>query len=482
MYKLLTFALIAAATLSGCNKSSTPAPAAATQPATSGAKSGDAVDQKLQSLAGNGATACGRVAQNGDVQSASDCALKANEAKHPFFVAYDLPGMSVGVASAADGKLYSVTFSADAYKPAETTKGQLSEDNHLLTVDCPAALRVAQSGRLTCFPAASAPGASPHGGGMMAPGVELSLSWLPPVMKTPVAFSRMPTRSGSWDCSRLSGRTIVTSAAPSARNSASYTSTISSPRLDAVGSTAIRASGPPLAATNSFRMRLLRSLSSAPPMIMRGPRGMGATLGPRRDETCQTLGVKTLVVIRHSKSEQSGPSDFERQLTDRGMVDATEAGQWLANRGIEPDQALVSAAVRTQQTWEAVNEAGGWDLEGTPEDSLYEAGTESALDLIRETEDVIRTLVVVGPQPDDGVPGSAARRRQRRRGGRQRDGPRLSGQCAGGVLVRRRLERPRRGLGERGGLPRGPWLTGRALRRQVFTGYPGRSLGPSATP
>ena len=78
------------------------------------------------------------------------------------------------------------------------------------------------------------------------------------------------------------------------------------------------------------------------------------------------------------------------------MVDATEAGQWLANRGIEPDLALVSAAVRTQQTWEAVNEAGGWDLEGTPEDSLDAAGTESALDLIRETEDVIRTLVVVG--------------------------------------------------------------------------------------
>jgi phosphohistidine phosphatase len=115
--------------------------------------------------------------------------------------------------------------------------------------------------------------------------------------------------------------------------------------------------------------------------------------------TCQTLGVKTLVVIRHAKSEQSGPSDFERQLTDRGIVDSAEAGQWLANRGIEPDQALVSAAVRTMQTWEAINEAGGWDLEGTPEDSLYEAGTESALDLIRETEDLIRTLVVVGHNP-----------------------------------------------------------------------------------
>jgi phosphohistidine phosphatase len=103
--------------------------------------------------------------------------------------------------------------------------------------------------------------------------------------------------------------------------------------------------------------------------------------------------------MRHAKAMQSGPSDFERELSDRGVVDATEAGQWLAQRGVEPDQALVSAAVRTQQTWEHVNEAGGWDLEATAEDALYEAGTESALDLLRETDGSVRTLVVVGHNP-----------------------------------------------------------------------------------
>ena len=51
--------------------------------------------------------------------------------------------------------------------------------------------------------------------------IALSLSWLPPVMKMPVAFSRMPTRSGSEASSRLRGRTELTSAAPSVRNSAS---------------------------------------------------------------------------------------------------------------------------------------------------------------------------------------------------------------------------------------------------------------------
>jgi len=108
---------------------------------------------------------------------------------------------------------------------------------------------------------------------------------------------------------------------------------------------------------------------------------------------------RILVVMRHSKAEQSGPSDHERQLSDRGLVDAAEAGEWMAGRGIEPDLALVSDAVRTQQTWEAVAEAAGWDLEGTPDEALYEAGTETALDVIRGTDNAVRTLVVVGLNP-----------------------------------------------------------------------------------
>jgi phosphohistidine phosphatase len=109
--------------------------------------------------------------------------------------------------------------------------------------------------------------------------------------------------------------------------------------------------------------------------------------------------VKTLVVMRHAKAEQAAPSDAERQLTDRGTVDAAEAGQWLAGRGLEPDEALVSSAVRTQQTWEAVAEGAGWDLEATDEEALYEAGPEAALDLIRSVDEGIQTLVVVGHNP-----------------------------------------------------------------------------------
>ena len=108
---------------------------------------------------------------------------------------------------------------------------------------------------------------------------------------------------------------------------------------------------------------------------------------------------RTIIVVRHSKAEQSGPSDFERQLSDRGMADAAEAGSWLADRGVEPDHALVSAAVRAQQTWEALADGAGWDLDAELEEALYDAGPESALDLLRGVAGHVRTLAVIGHNP-----------------------------------------------------------------------------------
>ncbi|MBZ5733926.1 histidine phosphatase family protein [Nocardioides sp. TRM66260-LWL] len=121
------------------------------------------------------------------------------------------------------------------------------------------------------------------------------------------------------------------------------------------------------------------------------------------DEAVPTRGRSTvrrrLVVMRHAKAEQAGASDFVRELSARGVADAEATGRWLVEQGVEPDHALVSAAVRTSQTWESVAAAAGWSDDATYEDALYEAGPETALDLIRETPDEARTLMVVGHNP-----------------------------------------------------------------------------------
>ena len=103
--------------------------------------------------------------------------------------------------------------------------------------------------------------------------------------------------------------------------------------------------------------------------------------------------------MRHAKAEQDGPTDFERPLAARGRADGAAAGSWLAGQGVEPDHALVSAALRTQQTWEAVASGAGWSLSPDLDRGLYAAGPETALDLVRLVPDSAQSLVVIGHNP-----------------------------------------------------------------------------------
>ena len=109
--------------------------------------------------------------------------------------------------------------------------------------------------------------------------------------------------------------------------------------------------------------------------------------------------IRTLVVVRHAAAEADGSSDFERRLTEGGQADAAAVGTWLSEQGIVPDHAVVSAAVRTIQTWDAMVDAAGWDVEPDLDETLYAAGPETALDLLRAVPDDVRTLVVVGHNP-----------------------------------------------------------------------------------
>ena len=155
MQKTLIILAVVAVCLSGCKKS--------TAPSGSTAKAGDAVQQKLQELAGSAATDCGHLQSQTQehLKPAGDCAMQAAQSRHPFYVAYDMPGLTVGVSGDAAGKLYFV----QAEQPANAQPGVKAAIQSGL---CPAELRVAQSGRVTCF-AAGTMGPGAHGGMPMPP-------------------------------------------------------------------------------------------------------------------------------------------------------------------------------------------------------------------------------------------------------------------------------------------------------------------------
>jgi hypothetical protein len=156
MHRTLLVALLAAVCLVGCNKS--PSTAAASHP-------DDAVQLKLKELAGAGASDCGRLdikANTDAFTGASSCATKSAQDKKAFYVAYDMPGMSTGVAGNSQGKLFAVELQG------------VGPGAQLQSGPCPGEMRVAKSGRVTCFipgtMGLNPTGADPHSGISMSPG------------------------------------------------------------------------------------------------------------------------------------------------------------------------------------------------------------------------------------------------------------------------------------------------------------------------
>jgi len=143
------------AAFSACN-SKTQKPSESQNTTATQSNASDAIQQKLQELAGSGATDCGSPKSQDvtEVQPASDCAMKAAQNKQAFYVRYDLPGMTTAMAGDGKGQLFSVQSEAN---------GQIQ------STPCPAEIRLAQSGRVTCYPAGSMGGTSPHGGMSMPP-------------------------------------------------------------------------------------------------------------------------------------------------------------------------------------------------------------------------------------------------------------------------------------------------------------------------
>lgn len=109
---------------------------------------------------------------------------------------------------------------------------------------------------------------------------------------------------------------------------------------------------------------------------------------------------RRLLLMRHAKSDwPTGVGDRQRPLGSRGRAEAPQAGRWLAAAGLVPDVALVSSAVRAQQTWNLVRAQLDADPPARIEDDLYERGVAGALDLLRSLPDDLPTALVVGHNP-----------------------------------------------------------------------------------
>ncbi len=112
--------------------------------------------------------------------------------------------------------------------------------------------------------------------------------------------------------------------------------------------------------------------------------------------------MKRLILMRHATTEPRAASgaDMDRALTLEGRSAAASVAHALAAAGLIPDVALVSPAVRTRQTFEAIAAAIP-DVKLQAEPDLYDASA----DVLREAAEHVDadTVLVVAHNPGVGI-------------------------------------------------------------------------------
>ena len=113
----------------------------------------------------------------------------------------------------------------------------------------------------------------------------------------------------------------------------------------------------------------------------------------------QTMAHR-LFLLRHAKSYWDDPSipDHERPLSKRGRKAAFAMRHMMRSKGLVPDLVLVSNARRTLETLKALQP---WDdppvIDAT--DALYLASAGQILKLLREVNDHVRSVLLIGHNP-----------------------------------------------------------------------------------
>jgi phosphohistidine phosphatase len=103
--------------------------------------------------------------------------------------------------------------------------------------------------------------------------------------------------------------------------------------------------------------------------------------------------------MRHAKAEAFASTDHERHLVERGTAAARAAGTELRERGLLPDYALVSSAVRTRETWEALVETSDASCPVSFDDALFTGSFHVVLEALHALPEDFPTVLFLGHNP-----------------------------------------------------------------------------------
>lgn len=110
---------------------------------------------------------------------------------------------------------------------------------------------------------------------------------------------------------------------------------------------------------------------------------------------------RQLLIMRHAKSAwDTGVTDFDRPLAERGQRDAPRVGAWLQKSKLIPDHVVSSPAERARQTAIAVcNELDIKKKKIIWDSRIYGAGSEDLLEVLAESPKKSKLMLLVGHNP-----------------------------------------------------------------------------------
>lgn len=111
--------------------------------------------------------------------------------------------------------------------------------------------------------------------------------------------------------------------------------------------------------------------------------------------------MKTLMLLRHAKSDWSDPTraDHERPLNTRGEAAAARMARYFLDHKLRPDLILCSTAVRTRDTLARLRAAWTAAPQLRFDKALYLASAPALLKIVQDTDPAIDSLLVIGHNP-----------------------------------------------------------------------------------
>jgi phosphohistidine phosphatase len=111
--------------------------------------------------------------------------------------------------------------------------------------------------------------------------------------------------------------------------------------------------------------------------------------------------MRTLYLLRHAKSDRGDPelSDIDRPLAPRGRRDVPAMAAYLREHDYRPDLILCSPATRTRETLALLQPGLGPDIPAEYDRKLYLGSPDVLLRRLREVDEAIATVLLIGHNP-----------------------------------------------------------------------------------